>query len=193
LYYRRSRRQSRRRSRAHRTELSVVVLCFVLLGMTGCRSTESPVSGAATGNVPLDCAPFARAVSGVQLHGAAADWWPQAEGRYRRTQTPGRKRSGLPPLNAPAGWPRRRRLARPVRSAHPGDPCQLGAPSGERGRTGDRRLARERLDESPLVVAADQSDGRAIQLTEPSRKSSTEAPVGRSGTLGIIPTLVQVR
>ena len=46
------------------------------------------MSGAAVGNVPLECAPFARAVSGVQLRGAAADWWPQAEGRYRRTQTP---------------------------------------------------------------------------------------------------------
>ena len=71
-----------------RLELSAVAVCFALLGLTGCASTESPVSGAAVGNVPLECAPFARAVSGVQLRGAAADWWPQAEGRYRRTQTP---------------------------------------------------------------------------------------------------------
>ena len=67
--------------------LSAVAVCFALLGLTGCASTESPVSGAAVGNVPLECAPFARAVSGVELRGAAADWWPQAEGRYPRTQT----------------------------------------------------------------------------------------------------------
>ena len=65
-----------------------MLLCFALLGLTGCASTEPPASGAAIGNVPLECAPFARAVSGVELRGAAADWWPQAEGRYRRTQTP---------------------------------------------------------------------------------------------------------
>jgi hypothetical protein len=68
--------------------LSAVAVCFALLDLTGCASTEPPGSGAAIGKVPLDCAPFARAVSGVQLRGAAADWWPQAEGRYRRTQTP---------------------------------------------------------------------------------------------------------
>jgi CHAP domain len=67
---------------------SAVVLCFALLDLTGCRSTEPPVGGAAIGNVPLDCAPFARAVSGVELRGVAADWWPQAEGRYRRTHAP---------------------------------------------------------------------------------------------------------
>jgi hypothetical protein len=71
-----------------RTEWSAVVLFFALLGLTDCASTEPPASGAAIGKVPLDCAPFARAVSGLQLRGAAADWWAQAEGRYHRTQTP---------------------------------------------------------------------------------------------------------
>jgi surface antigen len=66
----------------------ILVLCVALLGLTGCASTEPPNSGAAISNVPLESAPFARAVSGVELRGAAADWWPQAEGRYRRTQTP---------------------------------------------------------------------------------------------------------
>jgi hypothetical protein len=36
----------------------------------------------------LECVPFARELSGVQLRGAAADWWRQAEGRYARTSTP---------------------------------------------------------------------------------------------------------
>lgn len=39
-------------------------------------------------DVVLECVPFARALSGVQLRGAAADWWRQAEGRYTRTNTP---------------------------------------------------------------------------------------------------------
>lgn len=42
----------------------------------------------AGGYAVLECAPFARALSEVQLRGAAADWWRQAEGRYTRTSTP---------------------------------------------------------------------------------------------------------
>ena len=40
------------------------------------------------GTVPVECAPFARALSGVQLRGEAADWWNQAGGRYARGETP---------------------------------------------------------------------------------------------------------
>jgi surface antigen len=36
----------------------------------------------------VECAPFARALTGVALSGAAADWWRQADSRYRRTQRP---------------------------------------------------------------------------------------------------------
>jgi CHAP domain len=35
-----------------------------------------------------ECAPFARALTGVALSGAAADWWRQADGRYARSQSP---------------------------------------------------------------------------------------------------------
>jgi len=34
------------------------------------------------------CAPYAREVSGIALHGAAAGWWGEAEGRYERGATP---------------------------------------------------------------------------------------------------------
>lgn len=34
------------------------------------------------------CAPFARHVSGIDLHGNADTWWGQAEGRYDRGHTP---------------------------------------------------------------------------------------------------------
>ncbi len=36
----------------------------------------------------LSCAPFARALTGVDLHGAAASWWAQANGRYARVHEP---------------------------------------------------------------------------------------------------------
>jgi surface antigen len=37
---------------------------------------------------PLDCVPFARALSGVNLFGDASDWWWRADGRYDRAGTP---------------------------------------------------------------------------------------------------------
>lgn len=36
----------------------------------------------------LQCAPYAREISGIQLFGRAAAWWDQAEGRYDRGNTP---------------------------------------------------------------------------------------------------------
>lgn len=36
----------------------------------------------------LQCAPFARQVSGIELYGNANTWWNQAEGRYDRGQEP---------------------------------------------------------------------------------------------------------
>lgn len=36
----------------------------------------------------LQCAPYAREISGIQLFGRAADWWVQAQGRYDRGNAP---------------------------------------------------------------------------------------------------------
>ena len=36
----------------------------------------------------LQCAPFAREVSGIEIRGNANTWWGQAQGRYERGQTP---------------------------------------------------------------------------------------------------------
>lgn len=36
----------------------------------------------------MECAPFARALSGVELYGSAADWWWKADGRYARARQP---------------------------------------------------------------------------------------------------------
>jgi hypothetical protein len=45
------------------------------------------VAAPATAGV-LQCAPYAREVSGIQLFGRAANWWDQAAGRYERGQEP---------------------------------------------------------------------------------------------------------
>ena len=37
---------------------------------------------------PLDCVPFARALSGINLRGDASDWWWRADGRYSRGRVP---------------------------------------------------------------------------------------------------------
>jgi surface antigen len=42
-------------------------------------------------NVPdqkLSCVPYARARSGIDIHGDAYTWWDQAEGRFDRSATP---------------------------------------------------------------------------------------------------------
>jgi surface antigen len=36
----------------------------------------------------LQCAPFARQVSGIEIYGNAHSWWDQAEGRYERGHQP---------------------------------------------------------------------------------------------------------
>jgi hypothetical protein len=37
---------------------------------------------------PLECVPYARARSGIQLYGNAGTWWVGADGRYARSRTP---------------------------------------------------------------------------------------------------------
>jgi hypothetical protein len=68
---------------------------LVLIGLTflsACASRGPDPGGRVGdyigGSVSLDCVPFARALSGIRLSGAAADWWWQADGRYARDETP---------------------------------------------------------------------------------------------------------
>lgn len=37
---------------------------------------------------PMQCVPFARARSGINVHGDAADWWDKSAGRYDHSATP---------------------------------------------------------------------------------------------------------
>ena len=52
------------------------------LALAGCAG------GNAGGNLRFSCVPYARAMSGIRLHGAAAEWWEEAAGRYRRSHRP---------------------------------------------------------------------------------------------------------
>jgi len=66
---------------------------FLLLLLVSACATGSPNGAAHVGDyvggaVSLECAPFARALSGVHLSGSAADWWWQADGRYARDDRP---------------------------------------------------------------------------------------------------------
>ena len=74
-----------------RKSLCLLSLLAALLGLSACAS--GPSSGARAGDyvggsVPVDCVPFARALSGIQIRGSAADWWDRTDGRYRRSSTP---------------------------------------------------------------------------------------------------------
>jgi hypothetical protein len=68
-----------------RVVLDWALILAGLIAVSGCASHTGDYVG---GSVALDCAPFARALSGVRLSGAAADWWLQADGQYRRGNTP---------------------------------------------------------------------------------------------------------
>lgn len=70
-----------------RTTLSLVLL-LALAACGGASGGSGRVGDYVGGSVRLECAPFARALSGVRLSGAAADWWWQAEGQYSRSYTP---------------------------------------------------------------------------------------------------------
>lgn len=66
--------------------------CLPFLGLASVLALSACAGGGPS--VPLgpraalECAPFARALTGVNLRGDAADWWSEAAGRYRRSDTP---------------------------------------------------------------------------------------------------------
>ncbi|MFL5287515.1 MAG: CHAP domain-containing protein [Rhodopila sp.] len=66
------------------------LLPLLCLALGACGSNHAATRGGnyVGGSVAVECAPFARALTGVHLSGAAADWWSETEGRYRRSQDP---------------------------------------------------------------------------------------------------------
>ncbi len=68
--------------------MRAIVLLAVLLLSACAGSRQGP--SYVTGSDSTECAPFARAETGIDLHGDAADWWPEARGHYGRSQVPER-------------------------------------------------------------------------------------------------------
>lgn len=88
-----------------------LLLGLAAAALTACASTPAPISAGAYGRAPaverlpdlpdagdeprvtdysanLQCVPFARQMSGVQIFGNANTWWAQASGRYARSSQP---------------------------------------------------------------------------------------------------------
>ena len=83
-----------------------VAACLIVFVVANCAApplpTETPVVVAPLGSVPapwsearivdngppLECVPYARQVSGINLHGDAATWWDQASDHYDRGWSP---------------------------------------------------------------------------------------------------------
>ncbi len=61
-----------------------LLLLLSALSLAACGGRVA-ITGVATS---LECAPYARAATGIALYGDAADWWDQAAGRYDRSETP---------------------------------------------------------------------------------------------------------
>jgi hypothetical protein len=60
------------------------LLPLLCLALAACGGSSKYAGDPAS----VECAPFARALTGVRLSGAAADWWPGSEGRYAHSQQP---------------------------------------------------------------------------------------------------------
>jgi hypothetical protein len=86
----------RRRHRAVSGSGRLITLIAAMLALAACASSPPTPSVAGRGligptegeSAAVECAPFARALSGVQLYGKAADWWWKADGLYVRSSTP---------------------------------------------------------------------------------------------------------
>jgi len=68
---------------------------LLLLLTAGCAAEPAPVPVAAPQTAllppptePIQCVPYARQVSGIDLRGDAWTWWSQAENRYGRGRKP---------------------------------------------------------------------------------------------------------
>lgn len=57
-----------------------VLACAFALALASAQATAQDAA--------LQCVPYARQVSGIQIYGDAHSWWQQADGRYQRGQHP---------------------------------------------------------------------------------------------------------
>ncbi len=70
--------------------IRAATLCVsALAGLSACSGASRPaLTAGASHAAVMECAPYARQVSGIQLYGDAADWWEAASGRYGRSAQP---------------------------------------------------------------------------------------------------------
>lgn len=71
--------------------LSPLLAALLLAACGGAPSRTAPpgpAMGVSTRHPGINCAPFARELSGIALYGEAADWWRQSAGRYTRSAEP---------------------------------------------------------------------------------------------------------
>ena len=69
-------------------DLAPVLGVAVLLAGCGSSRTSSLASGSSLRVPGINCAPFARELSGIALYGDADSWWNTAAGHYTRSQRP---------------------------------------------------------------------------------------------------------
>ena len=103
--YRRAGRSTgpRRAERARAALVSLLVPGLLCLAAAGCTGGPEEIAAVpawqpdgvsgtgpriVTPARPLQCVPYARALSNVRIHGDANTWWRQAEGRYDRGRRP---------------------------------------------------------------------------------------------------------
>ena len=73
-----------RQSRAIVRRLFTRFAPFALLA----SALAGPVHAASLLDYVGECVPFARAASGIRIYGDAWTWWDQADGKYRRGDSP---------------------------------------------------------------------------------------------------------
>ena len=59
-----------------------------MTALAGCAGRGAGLSGGLTAAPGVECAPYARQLTGLQLYGDAASWWDAAAGRYARSAQP---------------------------------------------------------------------------------------------------------
>jgi CHAP domain len=67
---------------------SLAAALAAMLGLAACGTGPHLAQGGAAQGSVLECAPYARAVSGVRLFGEADAWWNEAAGVYARGPRP---------------------------------------------------------------------------------------------------------
>ena len=69
--------------------LARAVCCLtVVAGLAACAGQGGPGRADLSGTAGVECVPYARQVSGIQLYGDAASWWDGAAGQYDRGPQP---------------------------------------------------------------------------------------------------------